>query len=35
VIHDAGEGIVDVAKGPGGWLYYMTPGAIFKIVPSN
>ena len=24
--------IVDVSKGPGGWLYYMTPSGIFRIV---
>ena len=35
IIHNAGEGIVDVAKGPGGWLYYLTPGGIYKIVPAN
>ncbi len=35
IIHDAGDGIVDVAKGPGGWLYYVTPGGIYKIVPTN
>ncbi|MBA2427468.1 MAG: PQQ-dependent sugar dehydrogenase, partial [Actinobacteria bacterium] len=25
--------IVDVSKGPKGWLYYMTPSGIFRIVP--
>jgi aldose sugar dehydrogenase len=34
VIHTDGEGIVDVAKGPGGWLYYVTPLAIKRIVKS-
>lgn len=32
VIHEASE-IVDVAKGPGGWLYFVTPDAIYRIVP--
>lgn len=31
IIHRAGSGIVDVSKGPGGWLYYMTPGKIHVI----
>lgn len=30
VIHN-GPPIVDVAKGPGGWLYFMTPNAIKRI----
>jgi glucose/arabinose dehydrogenase len=30
VIHN-GPSIVDVAKGPGGWLYFMTPNAIKRI----
>jgi glucose/arabinose dehydrogenase len=33
IIHRAPNGIVDVSKGPGGRLYFMTPGAIFRIVP--
>jgi glucose/arabinose dehydrogenase len=33
VIFDAAQGIVDVSKGPGGWLYFMTPGTIYRIVP--
>lgn len=33
IIH-RGEAIVDVSKGPGGWLYFMTPSAIFRIVPN-
>lgn len=33
VVHDAGNGIVDVSKGPGGWLYFMTPSAIYRILP--
>lgn len=35
VIYDAAAGIVDVAKGPGGWLYFMTPSGIFRIVPKR
>lgn len=27
-----GDGIVDVAKGPGGWVYYLTPSAILRLV---
>jgi aldose sugar dehydrogenase len=34
IIH-SGESIVDVSKGPGGWLYFMTPSAIHRIVPAN
>jgi aldose sugar dehydrogenase len=30
----AGPSIVDVSKGPGGWLYFLTPGAMYRIVPS-
>lgn len=33
IIH-SGDPIVDVSKGPGGWLYFMTPSAIFRIVPN-
>jgi glucose/arabinose dehydrogenase len=32
VIYDAPAGIVDVEKGPGGWLYFVTPSAIKRIV---
>ncbi|MFP5298347.1 MAG: PQQ-dependent sugar dehydrogenase [Actinomycetota bacterium] len=32
VIHNAGAPIVDVAEGPGGWLYYVTFNAIYRIV---
>ena len=32
VVHSVSAGIVDVAKGPGGWLYFMTPGAIYRVV---
>jgi glucose/arabinose dehydrogenase len=27
----AGDGIVDVAKGPGGWVYFLTPSAIMRL----
>ena len=29
----SGDAIVDVSKGPGGWLYFMTPTSIMRIVP--
>ena len=32
VIH-RGAGKVDCAKGPGGWLYFLTPSSISRIVP--
>ena len=31
-IFNGASGIVDVSKGPGGWLYFMTAGAIHRIV---
>jgi aldose sugar dehydrogenase len=31
-IYNADGGIVDVAKGPGGYMYFLTPGGIFRIV---
>jgi glucose/arabinose dehydrogenase len=34
VIYNAPEGIVDVSKGPGGWLYFLTPTAIYRLVSS-
>lgn len=34
IVLEAGEGIVDVTKGPGGWLYLATPSTIFRIVKS-
>jgi aldose sugar dehydrogenase len=34
VILHASGGIVDVSKGPGGWLYFLTPTAIFRLVQS-
>jgi glucose/arabinose dehydrogenase len=33
VIH-SGDPIVDVSKGPGGWLYFLTPSSIERIVPN-
>ena len=33
VIHSAPSGIVDVSKGPGGWLYFMTPSTLYRVVP--
>ncbi|MDQ3982362.1 MAG: PQQ-dependent sugar dehydrogenase [Actinomycetota bacterium] len=32
VIHDGSGPIVDVAKGPGGWLYFVTTDAIYRVV---
>ncbi|HEX2296080.1 MAG TPA: PQQ-dependent sugar dehydrogenase [Actinomycetota bacterium] len=32
VIHSGSGAIVDVAKGPGGWLYFVTTDAIYRIV---
>lgn len=32
VIHQGG-GMTDCAKGPGGWLYFLTSSGIFRIVP--
>jgi hypothetical protein len=34
IIHNAGSGIVDVSKGPGGWLYFLTRSTLFRIVKS-
>lgn len=34
IMHNGGDGIVDVATGPGGWVYYLTPGSIMRIVKS-
>ncbi len=33
IIYDASNGITDVSKGPGGWLYFATNSAILRIVP--
>ena len=32
VVHQAPGGILDVAKGPGGWLYYLTDSSIRRII---
>jgi len=32
IIYNGDAAIVDVAKGPGGWLYFLTPNAIRRIV---
>lgn len=32
VVFDGGGGIVDVSKGPGGWLYFLTPSSIRRVV---
>ncbi len=34
IIHKAGSGILDVGKGPGGWLYFMTGSTLSRIVKS-
>ncbi|MEA2447952.1 MAG: hypothetical protein QOK47_1589 [Actinomycetota bacterium] len=34
VIYQSDEGIVDVSTGPGGWLYFLTPSGIFRVVKS-
>jgi glucose/arabinose dehydrogenase len=34
IIHRADAGIVDVAKGPGGWLYFLTTSGMYRIVPN-
>ena len=31
IIHNSSGNVTDVSKGPGGWLYFMTSSAIFKI----
>jgi glucose/arabinose dehydrogenase len=33
VVYDGASGILDVAKGPGGWLYFATSSGINRIVP--
>ena len=33
VVHSGSGSIVDVSKGPGGWLYFMTTDAMYRIVP--
>jgi glucose/arabinose dehydrogenase len=32
IVYRSRDGIVDVAKGPGGWLYFATSDAIYRIV---
>jgi glucose/arabinose dehydrogenase len=32
IVYRASNGIVDVSKGPKGWLYFLTPRAIYRIV---
>jgi glucose/arabinose dehydrogenase len=32
IIYRHAEGIVDVSRGPGKWLYFLTPTSIFRIV---
>ena len=32
IAYDTSSAIVDVGKGPGGWLYFMTPRAIYRVV---
>ena len=34
IVYDGSESIVDVATGPGGWLYFLTPSAIMRVVRS-
>ena len=34
IVYDGADGIVDVSKGPGGWLYLLTNNAIKRIVRS-
>lgn len=32
IVYDGTDGIVDVSKGPGGWLYFLTNNAIKRVV---
>lgn len=32
VVHTTGSGIIDVSKGPGGWLYILTTRAMLRVV---
>jgi len=32
IVYDGADGIVDVSKGPGGWLYFLTNNAIKRVV---
>lgn len=31
IVHDTNTSLMDVEKGPGGWVYFLTPGAIRRI----
>ena len=31
IVHETNTSVMDVAKGPGGWVYFLTPGAIRRI----
>ena len=32
IVYNGPDGILDVAKGPGGWVYFLTPEGIMRIV---
>lgn len=32
IVYDGSDGILDVARGPGGWLYFLTNSAIMRVV---
>ena len=32
IVYDGADPIIDVAKGPGGWLYFLTTSAIMRVV---
>lgn len=32
IVYDSTDGILDVARGPGGWLYFLTNSAIMRVV---
>lgn len=32
IVYDGSDGILDVARGPGGWLYFLTSSAILRVV---
>ena len=32
IVHDSGNGIIDVAEGPGRWIYFLTSTSIMRIV---
>jgi len=34
IVYDGGAGILDVARGPGGWLYFLTSSSIMRVVRS-